>query len=100
MKFECEEFKKLYDKFSEYSDDIHRIDNELGFATGYINGYFFRLFQEIKADAFKGDISKIKKEDYTAWVGIKDGTERGSKWPAFYTPQQIEEWILTHKNNN
>ena len=88
----CKEFEELYEKLSQYSDDIRKPGRSECFATGRIDGYLFRLFQEVESDAFTGDISELEPSDYTAWVGIKDEEADGPRWPAFYTPEEIEDW--------
>lgn len=56
-----------------------------GFASGSIEYMTFRLF----------------REEEMSYVCIADGTEKGTKWPAFYTPDDLLRWYKSkgeHEN--
>ena len=77
---ECKQFKDIYNFVAKHSKDIRRVGNN-PFATGYIYGYKFRMFQEKESDS------------YIAYLLIKDETAKGTMWSAFYTINEIERWI-------
>ena len=91
---ECKLFKELYETIENIgSKDLKMVGNN-PFATGHVDGCLFRLFQE--ADTFYEDGTV---RDYTACVVIKDETETGSMWPAFYSRDEIINWFENRKKS-
>lgn len=58
-----------------------------GCATGTINGYVFRIFQEPNTDSKNGT-----DEEYCAYLVIKDENSKGDLWPAFYDKRDLKLW--------
>ena len=72
------QFKDLLKAVKEYSNDVRVFSPKpFWFACGTILGYKFRLFEDV--------------------LLIKDERADGSKWPAFYNKEEIDEWVLNKK---
>lgn len=55
------------------------VDHSYDYWSGTIEGYKFRLF----ADPVEGN----------HWISLKTKDARGSKWPAFYHPNDLLDYI-------
>ncbi len=71
-------------------------DEDLGFCDGTIDGYYFRMWEELFADYNSG------RKYCGAVICIKDVTHNNYKtynndaniyWPAFYSVGGVKKWI-------
>ena len=94
---ECGQFVELYKKMHKLSTECRKVGKQ-PFATGKILGYTFRMFQEV--DDPNG---KSLHDKYIAYVCINDETSMKHQWPAFYDPEDIQQWYnrkINGKSNN
>lgn len=80
---ECKGFIDMYDWLNKNGSDVERLWP--GCAHGYINGHYFRMFEE-NAELVGGGYAA------RPYVCI-DQNKVGSTWPAYYSIEEIEQWI-------
>ena len=90
MKKRCNQFKHLLDSVRQHSDDVRL--HSYGYATGTIEGYDFRLFQEQNIGKKNGT-----DDEYGAYLCIKDWDSEKGKWSAFYDKEDIDKWVCEAK---
>jgi len=87
MKYNCGQFTELLRAVKKYPHAI--LNEEIGYANGRIGVYSWRLFQSAKD--FDGDIDNVK---YEAFLCIQDERAVKSKWPAFYSEEDVDKWAF------
>lgn len=92
----CAHFRYLVRVLKKYTKDVREYphsDNR--WAQGTINGYKFRLFQEVDVER-----STKKRRKYYAFICIRDEIAKDGMWRALYTEPQLIEWMKTHPDGS